>query len=291
MVKGDGTMMEENHILANTGPGISVTGTNSSILNNNEGDKNNSGNGGAGIQVTGNEATIEENEVFNNGGVGIGVTGDSAVIKENRVGDNNNWGNTGDGVQVAGNGAAIEENEVFNNGGAGILVAGDKNAIRENRVGDENDKGNGGDGINVTGGNNVIEENQVFRNSRDGIDVRGGNAKLPNIVKQNKVGDRGGKGNGGHGILVLGEGNGEINPVEIEENTVKANGLAGIKVQGTAHGLKKNESGGEGTDDNGGCDYDLAAGNLDQGGNQSDGSIVALSVPGCTDEAPDEGIE
>jgi hypothetical protein len=35
--------------------------------------------------------------------------------------------------------------------------------------------------------------------------------------------------------------------------------------------IKGNESGGKGAEDNDGCDYDLADGNLDQGENQSDG--------------------
>ena len=52
-------------------------------------------------------------------------------------------------------------------------------------------------------------------------------------------GDRGGKGNAGNGILVSGSGNGTANPIELEENTVKANGLVGIRVTGSGHQLKK----------------------------------------------------
>jgi hypothetical protein len=285
VVKGYYTLTDRNDILANRGLGISATDANSSMPEGNDGGTNNRWNEGAGVQVTGNGVAIEENEVFSNGGAGIEVTGDSAAIKENRVGANHQ-GNTGNGIQVTGNGATIEENEVFNSGGAGIVVDGDENVVKENRVGNENDQGNGGDGISVTGGNNMIEGNQVFGNAEDGIDVSGGSAKLPNIVKQNKVGDSGGKGNGGHGILVSGDGNGDGNPVEIKENTVKASGLAGIKVEGTGRALRENESGGKGAEDNGGCDYDLAEGNLDQRGNHSDGSAVDLSVSGCTDEAP-----
>jgi hypothetical protein len=58
-----------------------------------------------------------------------------------------------------------------------------------------------------------------------------------NIVKRNEVGNKGGRGNGGYGVLVSGDGNGDTTPVEIEGNTVKASGLAGIKVEGAAHGL------------------------------------------------------
>lgn len=87
--------------------------------------------------------------------------------------------------------------------------------------------------------------------------MSGGTLASPNVMYKNKVGDRG-KGNGGNGIIVSGTGNGNLPPTEIERSVVKANGLDGIKVTGSGHQLKSNQSGGGGSDEsNGGGEYDL----------------------------------
>jgi hypothetical protein len=169
---------------------------------------------------------------------------------------------------------------VFGNGGDGINVSGAGNLIQKNDVGNGG-KGNAGDGIHVAGTGNTVDENNVFANGGDGIDVSGGTVASPNVVKNNEVGDRN-KGNLGNGILVGGLGNSAVNPVEIDGNTVKANVLAGIKVTGSGHQLKDNESGGSGDNNNGLCEYDLAAGNVDAGGNDANGASVSLTIPGCT---------
>ncbi len=78
-------------------------------------------------------------------------------------------------------------------------------------------------------------------NAGNGIEVTGGTAAGPNVITGNKVGDRG-KGNGDHGILIQhDQGNGTADPVELEDNVVRANGGKGIFVAGvdaTGHELQ-----------------------------------------------------
>src|SRR5262249_41162158 len=207
-------------------------------------------------EVIGDSNNISENGIQQNDGIGLAVTGNSNVIEKNKVGEDAK-GN-GAGIWVSGNSNQVAENSIYDNSGFGISVTGNSNLIKKNKVGD-GDKGNSGDGIHVSGLGNTVDENDVFANSGDGIDVSGGTAASPNVVKNNDVGDRN-KGNQGNGILYAGTGN-AASPVEIENNTVKANLLAGIKVTGTACQLKNNVSGGSGDQSNGGCEYDLATGN------------------------------
>ena len=142
-------------------------------------------------------------------------------------------------------------------------------------------KGNGADGVHVAGTGNLISEVDAFANGGDGIEVVAATGS-PNIVIKSKSGDRSGKGNAGNGILVSGPGNGAANPVELEENTVKANGLVGIRVLGTGHQLKKNVSGGTSSGEpNVGCEFLAAPGNLNATGNKANG----VTVPGANGSA------
>jgi uncharacterized repeat protein (TIGR01451 family) len=273
---GTDTLLKTIRAESSSGVGVSVVGSGNEV----DGANGVKFHDGIAIQVIGDSNLITENRATDNDGAGIVVIGGSNLIEKNKIGDGGH-GN-GAGIAVSGNSNQLLENDVFENSGSGITVSGNSNLIKKNDVGDGG-KGNLGDGIHVSGLGNTIDQNNVFANTGDGIDVSGGTAASPNVVKNNDVGDRG-KGNGGNGILYAGAGNGTTSPgpVEIENNTVKSNVLAGIKVTGTACQIKNNVSGGSGDQTNGDCEYDLASGNIDAGGNDADGAGVALTIPGCT---------
>jgi uncharacterized repeat protein (TIGR01451 family) len=268
---GTDTYLKGIRAESSSGIGIKVAGSGNEVRGSN-GVKFNAG---LGIQVTGNGNLITENGVQENVGIGIDVTGNNTLIKKNKVGEEGK-GN-GAGIHVVGDSNDLLENDVFDNSGDGIIVFGAGNLIKQNDIGDR-DKGNAGDGIHVFGAGNTLQENNVFASGGDGIDVGGGTFASPNVIYKNDVGDRN-KGNQGNGILVDGLGNGTVAPavIEIDENNVFANALAGIKVTGSGHQLRKNAS-----SDNGGCEYDLASGNFDAGDNEANDDLVALTIPGCT---------
>mgnify|MGYP001039312812 CR=1 FL=1 len=155
-------------------------------------------------------------------------------------------------------------------------VVGDNNLIKRNDIG-EKGKANGGDGLRVDGAGNNLQENDAFANGGDGIHVSGGIDTNPNVLKKNRAGDRG-KGNGGNGVWVDGAGDGKNGKVEIEENKAKSNVQTGIKVTGTGHQLKKNESGGSSSaDKNGLCAFEVVAGNFNATGNKRNNVTISGS--------------
>jgi hypothetical protein len=232
-------------------------------------------NSGAGLLIQGNSNVVTDTDVMDNGGHGIQVVGDSNQILKADVGEAG-LGNQLDGINVTGSSTVLSENDAFHNGGDGIRVTGNGSQLLKNRVGDKN-KGNGGDGIHLAGSESQLQENLVYANAGDGIEVSGGTADSPNVLKRNKSGDKT-KGNGGNGILVAGTGNGTANPIEIDENTVKSNGLVGVQVTGAGHQLKKNTSGGSASGEtNIGCEYLAATGNFNATGNKANGTTVAGS--------------
>jgi parallel beta-helix repeat protein len=241
---------------------------NSNTIHNGSAEEN-----GTGLLVEGDGNQIMDADFMDNTGHGIHVIGANNLLDGNDVGDVGK-GNGGDGIRVSGNGNDLIENDAFVNASTGILVTGSGNLLDKNRAGDGG-KGNGGDGIRVEGAGNTVSNNTAHANAGDGIEISGGTSGSPNVLKKNKAGDRN-KGNQGNGILIAsGAGNGGSNPVEIDENTVKGNTLAGIKVAGTGHQLKKNTSGGTGSgDNNGDCEFDVSAGNVNATGNKANGSTI-----------------
>ena len=278
-VIGNSNVLKSNRVMSNKGDGIDVTGNSNTIASNKVGEKG-TGNQGNGIVVSGASNTVDENDVFASTLLGIKVTGNFNLVYKNGVGEKDK-GNKGGGILITGDnnllGKDLSQNDVFANTGIGIALAGDNNMIRKNDIGDDG-KGNTGDGLRVAGSGNVIHENNVFANGGDGIDVSGGTSAKPNVLLKNDVGDRG-KGNLGNGILVAGLGNGIPDPVELEQNTVKSNKLDGIKITGSGHELLKNESGGRGAypagEQNGGCAYNVVAGNFNATGNKANDSSIA----------------
>ncbi|HEY7600319.1 MAG TPA: right-handed parallel beta-helix repeat-containing protein, partial [Candidatus Limnocylindrales bacterium] len=277
-VTGNLNDISENYAYLNTGGGIFVVGDTNLIKKNAVGDAG-KGNKNDGINVTGSGNELTENNVFANTGVGIRITGNASLLKKNAVGDKGK-GNTSHGILLTGSGSMIgrdfEENDVYANTGDGIRVIGSNNWLHKNDVGDK-DKGNGGDGIHVEGSGNKLTENDSFANKGDGFDISGSTAAAPNVLFKNVAG-KSGAGNLQNGFLIAGTGNGKTAPVEIEENTAKANKLNGFKVTGTAMELKRNTSGGGSSDNNGDWEFIVAAGNWNQGDNKSNGTTVAGAV-------------
>jgi hypothetical protein len=230
----------------------------------------------AGSQVAG--WLVEgEDRYLRNVETGANAVGVKIAGTRNTMHNGNAVGNSGVGVLVTGDHNAVKSTDSMENGGTGIQVVGNNNLIYQTDVGERN-AGNGGDGISVSGAGNQLLENDVYGNSGDGIETHGGAAGAPNVLKKNKVGDRN-KGNLGFGILAEADdaGNGGANPIELEENTVKANGLDGIRIFGVAHQLKKNVSGGAAADDNMGCEFEVAGGNVNATGNKANGATIAGS--------------
>ena len=182
------------------------------------------------------------------------------------------------GIFIQGDGNVVDTTKSKSNGSHGIQVVGDGNLLSKNTVG-EKGRGNAGVGILVAGTGNVVSENRVMANGSHGIEVSGGTAVSPNVIKKSIVGDRS-MGNLGNGILIREDsGNGMSSPVELDQNTVRANGLNGIAIDsGVDHSLKSNISGGTAGYDNGDCEFLVASGNVNAGGNKANG----LTVPGRT---------
>lgn len=204
--------------------------------------------------------------------IGYWFIGDNNTLRNGSADDN-----TATGVLFEGNGNTITGHRIATNKGHGIQVIGDHNVIKQNGVGDRG-IGNSGVGIHVSGVGNLLQENQIYSNGSHGIDISGGSAASPNIIRRNSVGDRG-RGNQGHGIFVHdASGNGLANPLELEQNTTRANGLHGIVIAETAtgHELKGNISGGTADLNNGDCEFLVAAGNINATGNRANG----FTIPG-----------
>jgi hypothetical protein len=225
----------------------------------------------AGWLVEGEKRYLRNVETIGNA-VGVKIEGATNTMHNGNATENSSVG-----VLVIGDGNAVKSADSMENGGAGIQIVGNGNQVYQTDVGERN-KGNGGDGIVVNGSGNQLLENDVYGNAGDGIEVRGGAAGSPNVLKKNKVGDRN-KGNQRFGVLVEADdsGNAGVNPIELEENTAKANGLGGIRIFGAGHQLKKNVSGGTAADDNIGCEFDVASLNVNATGNKANGTTIAGS--------------
>jgi hypothetical protein len=219
-----------------------------------------------GFLVEGDGRQLDEIRAHGNL-IGVKILGDDNVVRNGAID-----GNLADGLVVEGSGNLIEGTGVFSNGGHGMRVTGDRNKVLASTAGGQL-AGNAGDGVNVRGQGNLVRGNAAYGNAGDGIDVGGGTAAAPNLLKKNKAGAPQ-LGNGAHGILLGGTGSGPSNPVEVDGNQAHGNTRAGIKITGTGHELRDNASGGPGAL-NAGCEYEVAAGNINATGNKAGSSGVA----------------
>lgn len=200
---------------------------------------------------------------------GIRVVGNSNTMHNGTAEENQ-----GAGLVIEGNSNTVTDTNAFSNQGHGVSVSGSGNQILEVDAGDKG-KGNGGDGVHAEGTGNLRSEIDAFANGGDGIEIVAA-VGSPNIVRTSRSGDKSGKGNAGNGILVAGPGNGAANPIELEENTVKGNGLVGIRVLGSGHQLKKDVSGGTASGEtNLGCEFLAVAGNVNATGNKANGATIS----------------
>lgn len=190
--------------------------------------------------------------------LGIRIAGNANVVELGQF-----RANAGNGVEVTGSGNRLIGISAVQNGGHGIRLSGNGHQVVDSLAGNRT-LGNGLDGIHAAGAGLLLQRNRVFANAGDGIEVRGSTAASPNVIQRNIVGDYA-KGNGGVGILVDDStGNGVLDPVEIDANMVRNNGAEGILLTGaaTGHELRRNFVGGTSIQDNGGCEFSVAAGNF-----------------------------
>jgi hypothetical protein len=226
--------------------------------------------GVAGWLVEGNNRYLR-NTYGKNNATGIQFVGNSNTMQNGSV-----EGNQESGLVMQGNSNTANDTDVFSNGAHGVLVVGNSNQVLKVDAGDKL-KGNGGDGVHVEGAGNLVSEVDAFANGGDGIEIVAA-AGAANIVKKAVSGDKSGKGNTGNGVLVSGPGNGTASPIELEQNTVKGNGLVGIYLTGSGHQLKNNQSGGTGSGEtNVGCEFLAVSGNVNATGNKANGVTVSGS--------------
>lgn len=230
--------------------------------------------GVAGWLVEGNNRYLRNVSARNNA-IGVRFVGNANTMHNGAVEQNQSVG-----LIVEGNSNTVTDTNSFSNQGHGISVTGNSNQILKVDAGDKS-KGNGGDGVHVEGAGNLLSEIDAFANGGDGIEIVASTGG-PTIVRKSRSGDKSGKGNAGNGILVSGVGNGAANPIELEENTVKANGLVGIRVLGSGYQIKKNISGGTASGEtNVRCEFLAVPGNVNATGNKADG----VTVPGADGSA------
>ncbi|MEN6552020.1 MAG: right-handed parallel beta-helix repeat-containing protein, partial [Methanobacterium sp.] len=216
----------------NKGAGVVVTGNNATVSENTAMANSN------GISLIGDNGTLTGNTADSNVGNGIKVTGKKPIItSDNIIHDNGGHGlyvtadninlsgfdiyNNGlDGIYAPGQNVTISNNKITNNGGNGITVTGDNEIVTGNTV---TNKGN--IGISVIGAWAFVSNNLVSNSIEDGISVLGDNAVVTwNTVTNSKM----------DGILVNG------NYASVSNNTVSENNGSGIVVNGYAATIMSN---------------------------------------------------
>jgi hypothetical protein len=170
------------------------------------------------------------------------------------------------GWKVEGDGRTLRN--VGTSGSAvGVWLAGNNNTMH-NGAGSSNT----GVGILVSGNGNTVDSSDAFANGSHGVQVTGNT----NSILKVDTGEIG-KGNGGDGVNVSGTG------TTLTEITSRSNGGNGFKVTSSGNSLKKNDAGGTPSQNNTGCEYDVAAGNTNLGENKANGvTVVGNPFPtGC----------
>jgi hypothetical protein len=144
------------------------------------------------------------------------------------------------------------------NPGVGMWLLGNNNTMH-NGVASGN-----GLGILVQGDGNIVTDADAFSSTSHGVGVFGNSNQLLKI----DAGDIG-KGNGGHGFNVSGNFN------VLTENKARSNTLDGIRiVAGTGNRLKKNLSGGTASQNNGDCEFEVVAGNINDKENKANNVLI-----------------
>jgi hypothetical protein len=133
-------------------------------------------------------------------------------------------------------------------------------------------------GFWLIGNSNLMTDTTIEYNRSHGILAAGDSNRFLKM----QIGDVSGRGNLGDGLNLSGSSN------VIQENTARTNTLDGIHiVSGTGNGLKKNLSGGTSAQNNLDCEYNVVAGNINNGENKSNdvtvpGAVGSPFPTGCT---------
>ena len=175
-------------------------------------------------------------------------------------------GSDGDGWVIEGEHRTLRNSRALDNGAAGIRVVGDHNLIHNS----PEISGNA-EGVVLEGSDNTLSDCEVVANAGVGVTVSGDR----NQLHGNDIGTPN-RGNGDDGLQISGDGDGDGGVVELSENVVEENQGVGIAITGSGHQLEGNQSGDreDGTGDNVGCEYEVAAGNHDAGDNEANGESV-----------------
>jgi hypothetical protein len=161
----NGITVRDVAVVDNSNSGISIFGAFARVMSS----EASSNDGGAGIEIYGDEATVERSRVFDNGFQGILIDGDRARVASSRIKRNGLDGvfirgglpvvtssiasfNDRDGVHIEGGAARVRSSEASHNGNDGVEVSGDAAKIGKLSGGPSADKnqadGNGfGDGL------------------------------------------------------------------------------------------------------------------------------------------------
>ena len=152
-----------------------------------------SGNGNAGIAVTGSSIDIIGNRIGSDSGGGTlpntrGIDASCSGYNNLKIEDNEILTNLNEGIFLSiasfGGWAEIERNNVSDNGGTGLRIDGTSCGYGGSSfVGDGTFANNGVDGILLVSSNtvgNVISQNSIFGNGRKNINLNSGSIFLPN---------------------------------------------------------------------------------------------------------------
>ena len=190
VASGKGNLLHGDNVSYNTGDGIVVQGSGTSLANGNFiNDEDTQYNGDDGIVVSGNYNTLEKNkQVKFNKGDGIEVSGNYNLLNENVT-----ESNSGNGINVSGNNNTLKKNQSKSNTLAGIKISGNNNILQEN-TGVEKNKAKG---FYITGSQNKLTKNEAKNNT--GYEFT--------IAANNNVGSSGNKANGTAFTILAGGGN------------------------------------------------------------------------------------
>ena len=217
-----------NDVENSTGNGITLSGNGATAIGNSVGATTAGarGNGGAGIQINGNNVTVGTDahlldpapNLIGGNATGIVVNGTNDIVQMNDIGENQ--GNpfpNGMGIDLQGAfNASVQGNVISGNHGDGIVIekAARNNSIAGNAIGIVNvgrstshALPNSGDGVRVLGtsngiGNLVAFPNVISANGGAGVDLFGNSNAVANNYIGTDIAGNAALGNSGPGIHV-----------------------------------------------------------------------------------------
>jgi hypothetical protein len=222
--------------------------------------------GTIGWNVTTSNHELKSIRAYGASQYGVLILGNNVDVSLNEVGSDNatKGGPNGVGIRVEGSGVDLgSSGDVHFNTGDGIQLAGTNAQLDGVEITD-----NGGNGVLVSGSNNTVENNsRINDNGLNGILITGDG----NTIESNR--SESGKGNGLNGIRIdAGADNNAIN-----ENDMFSNGAAGFSIFGSGNALEKNTA-----TNNTGLEFDIGAGNIDNGDNEANGNPCTFGAGATT---------